>query len=992
MNLPPPRLTRRRLIAILCLASWFGIASAGGAQNPAITSLSRYSGAPGSDVVINGAGFSPSAADNQVAFGAVQVAVASASATQLVTHVPYGATFAPVTVRVPSGKTAASARPFIPVFSPAGSIADRSFGQALSGAGAPPAMVNFSTDVSSVTRGSCIVDLDGDGRPDVAVAQPSSSSLRIFRNTHASGNVSSASLTSALNLYIPSGASLQDVAAADLNGDGKPDLAVVGIYGVKLLQNSSVSGTISLFPAVTLPVPDTARFGVQSVKIADVDGDGWPDLVCGGDQIVVYRNQGLGGTLSASSFAAGVVYFPAGASGSDLAIADLDGDGKPDVLTSGYPAAFIILRNTATPGTINAASFAAPLQIALPTLCSALAAADLDGDGKPELIVAAGGLYVFPNQSAVGSLSAASFGAPASVPLPSSPQISRLAVGDLNGDGWLDLAITSRVYPAVSIAVNGGSGVVATAFSTLASLAIPPGVNGDGSLWGDLAIGDLNADGRPDLVLDGFYSRIAVSQNYVAPMTVSSATLNPNSATVTIPWYRTAPFTLSEVMSDGGKVTVIKGATWTSSNPAVASVDTNGLTTGLSPGMTAVRSDFGGGNAQATVTVRPVAFGLNAGNPDAGFVPVVANGGAYGAVYAMAVQPDGKVIVGGLFSTVNGVPRRNLARLNSDGSLDASFDPGAGPDSTVYGLALDSAGRVVIGGAFSKVNGVARPRAARLQRDGSLDSSFNANFSESSYYVKAVALRPNGQILLGGYELTLAGNGQSTTYLLQLNDNGARDSAFTAETNTAYGDLDAMVIQPDGNLLIAGSFSAASASNFALGRLTPTGALDPAFQVGIKSSRVHGIAWQPDGKIVAVGDFTQVFDQAIRMVTRVNDDGTLDPSFSKTVATKLGHRGMRGPAEERPHRRQQLLRHGAAQPGRNRGRNLQRDGQARLGGAGPCRGRRRQDSGCRGYFVGKWCGHDGDCAVARGRQFAARLAEPLLHPRRVGGGSGAHRT
>jgi uncharacterized delta-60 repeat protein len=94
-------------------------------------------------------------------------------------------------------------------------------------------------------------------------------------------------------------------------------------------------------------------------------------------------------------------------------------------------------------------------------------------------------------------------------------------------------------------------------------------------------------------------------------------------------------------------------------------------------------------------------------------------------VLCAVVQPDGKILIGGFFTNVNGVARNRIARLNLDGGVDSGFDPGTGVSSGVFSMALQTNGQVVIGGGFTNVNGVARRRVARLNSNGSLDPSFN---------------------------------------------------------------------------------------------------------------------------------------------------------------------------------------------------------------------------------------------------------------------------
>lgn len=127
------------------------------------------------------------------------------------------------------------------------------------------------------------------------------------------------------------------------------------------------------------------------------------------------------------------------------------------------------------------------------------------------------------------------------------------------------------------------------------------------------------------------------------------------------------------------------------------------------------------------------------------------NSGINGTVYALAVQHDGKIVVGGEFSSVNNTPRSNLARLNPDGSLDASFVPrfSDGPNGTVYALAIDANGNLLVGGMFSVAAEVPRRNFVRYMTDGTVDKNFDEAQSPNGM-VKAIAVLPDGSIVIGG--------------------------------------------------------------------------------------------------------------------------------------------------------------------------------------------------------------------------------------------------
>ncbi|HAJ34478.1 MAG TPA: hypothetical protein DCL15_02120 [Chloroflexi bacterium] len=144
----------------------------------------------------------------------------------------------------------------------------------------------------------------------------------------------------------------------------------------------------------------------------------------------------------------------------------------------------------------------------------------------------------------------------------------------------------------------------------------------------------------------------------------------------------------------------------------------------------------------------------SAGAFDAGF-SASATGGD---VYAVLVQPDGKIVVGGAFTQINGQPRPYLARLEANGALDTSFAPTTTVGGPVYALALQPDGRLIAGGAFTSVTvdgaPVTRNRLARFDADGGLDMSWDANANDTVY---AVALLPDGKVLVGGAFTTIGG-------------------------------------------------------------------------------------------------------------------------------------------------------------------------------------------------------------------------------------------
>jgi uncharacterized delta-60 repeat protein len=145
---------------------------------------------------------------------------------------------------------------------------------------------------------------------------------------------------------------------------------------------------------------------------------------------------------------------------------------------------------------------------------------------------------------------------------------------------------------------------------------------------------------------------------------------------------------------------------------------------------------------------RPHTVHAQAGSLDATFAPT--GTGLNSQVYATTVQADGKVLVGGLFTFYNGTARNRIARLNADGTLDASFVVGTGLDNSVLAIAVQADGKVLVGGFFTNYNGTVRNRIARLNADGTLDVSFAPTGTGLSSNVFAIAVQPDRKVLVGG--------------------------------------------------------------------------------------------------------------------------------------------------------------------------------------------------------------------------------------------------
>jgi len=290
------------------------------------------------------------------------------------------------------------------------------------------------------------------------------------------------------------------------------------------------------------------------------------------------------------------------------------------------------------------------------------------------------------------------------------------------------------------------------------------------------------------------------------------------------------------------------------------------------------------------------------------------NGGADETVHAVTIQPDGKILIGGLFNTYYGTNRHRLARILPNGSADPSFDSpitdpvadvlaivvqtdgqvivgldstvplmrldasgnpdltfnvGAIPDGAVHAVVIQPDGKILIAGEFTHIGAQPRGRIARLNSDGSVDPNFSST-AGAGYIVEAIALQTDGRILIGGQFISYAGLPRN--YLTRLTSSGSSDPTFTpgqGPNQTVY----AISVQSDGKIVIGGFFYAYDGHpQNAVARLNTNGTYDATFASlpDLNDGTVFALQIQRDGKIVVAGDMTTGH------LVRLNTDGTKD--------------------------------------------------------------------------------------------------------------------
>lgn len=272
---------------------------------------------------------------------------------------------------------------------------------------------------------------------------------------------------------------------------------------------------------------------------------------------------------------------------------------------------------------------------------------------------------------------------------------------------------------------------------------------------------------------------------------------------------------------------------------------------------------------------------LNAdGTFDAEFVGRV---GGDESVYPILRQSDGKILIAGFFSRVNGTQRTNIARLNSDGALDDGFDAGAGPDDLVLSLALQSDGRILLGGYFTAIDAVDRPGVARLNADGGVDEAFDPGTGVSGELsgVFSIVTAMEGKVLIGGSFTNV--NEEPHHYIACLNSDGSLAGQFNAQVGVENAGVlpgvYALAVQKDGKILIAGDFTSVNDTGRTnLARLNADGTLDADFATGTDFT-VDTLLLQEDGRILIGGEFTSVNGVERNGIARLQADGSLDRDF-----------------------------------------------------------------------------------------------------------------
>jgi uncharacterized protein (TIGR02145 family) len=468
-------------------------------NQPFITTFSPTNGPVGTTLTITGTNFSATPADNFVWFGASKATVTAATSTQLTVTVPPGSTYQPVSVTV-NGLTAYSAKPFIATFSSTEEISTSTFTS------------NTDFPAGSYPEEIAVTDIDTDGKPDIAVANYANNTVSVLRNTSTSGSIYSGSFSEKVDFI--TGTNPRCVAFGDIDGDGKQDMAVTnfGENTISVFRNTSTSGSIT---STSFSVKTDFITGANPyyLTIGDIDIDGKPDLAVSnfnGNSISLFRNISSPGIINSGSFS-DKVDFNTGTNPYGIVIKDINSDRKPELIVANSASNNIsVFQNNSTAGLINSSSLAGKTDFASGTVPYGISAGDLDSDGNPDLAVAnynSNTISVLRNSGFTGDINTGSFAASIDFTTGSGP--FSISIGDIDGNGKPDMAVTNTLSNTISVLSNKSTLGSITSASFADKIDISSGIFPLG-----IAVADIDLDYKPDLIFSNSGSaNISITRN-----------------------------------------------------------------------------------------------------------------------------------------------------------------------------------------------------------------------------------------------------------------------------------------------------------------------------------------------------------------------------------------------------------------------------------------------------------------------------------------------
>ena len=256
--------------------------------------------------------------------------------------------------------------------------------------------------------------------------------------------------------------------------------------------------------------------------------------------------------------------------------------------------------------------------------------------------------------------------------------------------------------------------------------------------------------------------------------------------------------------------------------------------------------------------------------------------------YVVSPQPDNSVIVGGAFDGYNFISARGIVKISPSGSRDTSFNVGSGVGNTVYGLATQPDGKVIAVGAFARYSSSINNYITRTDLSGSLNMGSNTTFNPGDGFsstVNSFVTQSDGKIIAVGDFTAYSGSGVNSQRITRINPNGTRDDTFNTGTGFNVAAFKVLV-QSDGKIVVVGGFTTYSGSSQSgIVRLNTDGTRDTTFNIGngVNNNSIYALSIQSDGKYIVGGNYLQYSGSSSVRITRINTDGTFDPTFNTGV-------------------------------------------------------------------------------------------------------------
>ena len=252
-------------------------------------------------------------------------------------------------------------------------------------------------------------------------------------------------------------------------------------------------------------------------------------------------------------------------------------------------------------------------------------------------------------------------------------------------------------------------------------------------------------------------------------------------------------------------------------------------------------------------------------------------------IYSLVIDQDDKILIGGNFNIFDGISYNKIGRLNTDGTLDTSFVVGTGFNSQVECVILQTDGKILVGGNFTSFNGTSINRLIRLESDGSIDATFNIGTGFNST-VRDIVVLPDGKIyVVGSFSSFNGGTSTATNSIVRLNSDGSIDVTFN-KTFSIGSTMYTVCPQSDGKVIIGGTYCpGGSTIPCGIIRFNNDGSLDNIFtKPGFYSSpSINKIIQDVDGKLIIAGEFNKYNKTTSSKIIKLNLDGTVDTAFDE---------------------------------------------------------------------------------------------------------------